>query len=184
LTLIEGDALTVDLGVLGPQLRVVGNLPYNISTPLLFHIAAFMPCIRDVHVMLQREVVDRMRASPGGKEYGRLSVMLQARFAIEKLFEVPPGAFQPPPKVMSAVVRLTPLGAAAPAIADHGVFARVVAAAFAQRRKTLRNAWKGLLAEGEIAALDIAPGARAETLPGEAFVRAANYVVARPTAAG
>jgi 16S rRNA (adenine1518-N6/adenine1519-N6)-dimethyltransferase len=134
--------------------------------------------------MLQREVVDRMRAAPGGKEYGRLSVMLQARFAIEKLFEVPPGAFQPPPKVVSAIVRLTPLGAAAPAIADHNAFARVVAAAFAQRRKTLRNAWKGLLAEGEILALGIEPGARAETLPGEAFVRAANYVAARTAAAG
>jgi 16S rRNA (adenine1518-N6/adenine1519-N6)-dimethyltransferase len=181
LTLVEADALQVDFAALGRDLRLVGNLPYNISSPLLFHLLPCLPHLRDAHFMLQREVVDRMAATPGGKEYGRLTVMLQARFAIEKLFDVPPEAFDPPPKVVSAVVRLTPLGAAAPAIADDTAFARVVAAAFSQRRKTLRNAWKLLLTGEEITALGIEPGARAETVAVENYARAANYVAARGT---
>lgn len=182
LTLVEADALQVDFTALGSDLRLVGNLPYNISSPLLFHLLPCLPHLRDAHFMLQREVVDRMAAAPGGREYGRLSVMLQARFAIEKLFDVPAEAFDPPPKVVSAVVRLTPLGAAAPAIADDAAFARVVAAAFSQRRKTLRNAWKLLLTGEEISTLGIDPGARAETVAVEDYARAANYVAARGTA--
>ena len=181
LTLLEADALAVDFAALGTDLRLVGNLPYNISSPLLFHLIPCLPHLRDAHFMLQREVVDRMAAAPGSKTYGRLSVMLQARFAIEKQFDVPAGAFAPPPKVVSAIVRLTPLGVAAPAIADAAVFSRVVAAAFSQRRKTLRNAWRELLNADEIAALGIAPGARAETVAVENYTRAANYVAARDT---
>ncbi|MGH8617369.1 MAG: 16S rRNA (adenine(1518)-N(6)/adenine(1519)-N(6))-dimethyltransferase RsmA [Burkholderiales bacterium] len=179
LTLVEADALQVDFATLGSGLRLVGNLPYNISSPLLFRLVPYLPHLRDAHFMLQREVVDRMAAPPGGKEYGRLSVMLQARFAIEKLFDVPAEAFDPPPRVVSAVVRLTPLGAAAPAIADEAVFARAVAAAFSQRRKTLRNAWKLLLSGDEIGALNIDPGARGETVAVEDYARAANYLAAR-----
>jgi 16S rRNA (adenine1518-N6/adenine1519-N6)-dimethyltransferase len=179
LTLVEADALQVDFAALGSDLRLVGNLPYNISSPLLFHLLPCLPHLRDAHFMLQREVVDRMAATPGGKEYGRLTVMLQARFGIEKLFDVPAESFDPPPKVVSAVVRLTPLGASAPAIADDAAFARVVAAAFSQRRKTLRNAWKLLLTGEEITALGIEPGARAETVAVEDYARAANYVAAR-----
>jgi len=179
LTLVEADALQVDFAALGSGLRLVGNLPYNISSPLLFRLVTYLPHLLDAHFMLQREVVDRMAAPPGSKTYGRLSVMLQARFAIEKLFDVPAGAFQPPPKVVSAVVRLTPLGAAAPAIADEATFARTVAAAFSQRRKTLRNAWKPLLTGDEISALGIDPGARGETVAVEDYARAANYLAAR-----
>ncbi len=104
----QGDALRFDFGTLGPELRLIGNLPYNISSPMLFHAAEFGPMLRDCHFMLQREVVDRMAAAPGSKVYGRLSVMLQYRFRVEKLFEVPAGAFRPAPKVDSAFVRLTP----------------------------------------------------------------------------
>jgi len=179
LTLIEGDALQTDLATVGPRLRVVGNLPYNISSQLLFHLIRFLPQIEDVHVMLQREVVDRMAAAPGSKTYGRLSVMLQARFAIAKLFDVPAGAFQPPPKVVSAVVRLTPHAATVPAIRDEAVFARVVSAAFGQRRKTLRNTWKGLLNVEEMLALAILPGARAETLSVTDYLRVADFIALR-----
>jgi 16S rRNA (adenine1518-N6/adenine1519-N6)-dimethyltransferase len=157
----------------GARLRVVGNLPYNISTPLLFHLLDHEACIRDMHFMLQKEVVERMAAGPGGKDYGRLSVMLKARCEVTPLFTIGPGAFRPPPKVDSAVVRLVPR-AAPLAIDDEATFARVVAAAFAQRRKTLRNGLKGLLTAEAIAALGIDPGTRAEQLPLEDFVRLAN----------
>jgi 16S rRNA (adenine1518-N6/adenine1519-N6)-dimethyltransferase len=170
------DALRFDFCSLAAgdeRLRLVGNLPYNISTPLLFHLLDQSRCIRDMHFMLQKEVVERMAAEPGGKDYGRLSVMLQARCAVIPLFSIGPGAFRPPPKVDSAVVRLVQL-AMPPEIADQAVFARLVAAAFAQRRKTLRNGLKGLLSAEEIAALGIDPGVRAEQLPLADFVRLAN----------
>lgn len=177
LSLHEADALAFDFA-LGDDLRVVGNLPYNISSPLLFHLASFDTQLRDIHVMLQREVVARMTAAPGTADYGRLTVMLQARFAVTRLFTVPAGAFRPAPKVESAVARLLPLGAARPRIADETLFARLVAAAFGQRRKTLRNALATLAdSEGlERAAVD--PGARGETLAVGDFVRLANTLAA------
>ena len=174
LDLHVADALAFDYASLGPSLRVVGNLPYNISSPLLFHLAQFAPTLRDVHVMLQKEVVARMTAAPGTADYGRLSVMLQVRFRMNRLFVVPPGAFRPAPKVDSAVVRLVPLGAGEPAIADPALFARIVAAAFGQRRKTMRNALFAIAGEPALRAAGIDPGARGETLAVADFVRLAN----------
>jgi len=176
LTLVEGDALDVDFAALGNDLRVVGNLPYNISSPMLFHLATSDAHLHDVHVMLQKEVVDRMAARPGTSAYGRLTVMLQARFGVQRLFVVPPGAFSPPPKVDSAVARLVPLRAAAPAIHDFALFARIVAAAFSQRRKTLRNALRGLCDVDAMTRAGIDAAARGETLAVEDFVRLANVV--------
>jgi 16S rRNA (adenine1518-N6/adenine1519-N6)-dimethyltransferase len=168
------DALGFDFATLGPALRVIGNLPYNISSPMLFHLAQYESTLRDMTVMLQREVVQRMAAAPATSEYGRLSVMLQTRFRIERLFVVPPGAFRPSPQIDSAIARLTPLGDARPRIADEALFARVVAAAFGQRRKTLRNALKTLASDEELEREGIAPGARGETLSVADFVRLSN----------
>lgn len=168
------DALQFDFASLGADLRVIGNLPYYISTPLLFRLAEYETVIRDLTVMLQKEVVDRMTAAPATPDYGRLSVTLQVRFRIERLFTVPAGAFRPPPKVESAVARLTPLRQARTAVADEDLFARIVAAAFGQRRKTLRNAVRTLASEAELEAAGIDPGARGETLAVADFVRLAN----------
>ena len=176
LTLHEADALTFDYATLGPQLRVVGNLPYNISSPLLFLLAAHDTQLRDLHVMLQKEVVARMTAAPGTADYGRLTVMLQVRFRIERLFVVPPGAFRPSPKVESAVARLIPLHDAKPVIADEALFARVVGAAFMQRRKTLRNAVSSLCDSAMIESVGIDPGARGETLAVADFVRLTDAI--------
>jgi 16S rRNA (adenine1518-N6/adenine1519-N6)-dimethyltransferase len=141
LTVIEADVLAVDFGALaraaGVPLRVVGNLPYNISSPILFHLLDVAAQVQDQHFMLQREVVDRMAAAPGGRDYGRLSVMLQWRYAIERVLDVPPDAFDPPPAVESAVVRMTPL--AQPPLAASGPLGELVAVAFSQRRKLLRH---------------------------------------------
>jgi len=140
-TVVEADVLKVDFTALatgaGQPLRVVGNLPYNISTPILFHLLAVAPLVRDQHFMLQKEVVDRMAAKPGGKDFGRLSVMLQWRYRISALFDVPPEAFDPPPRVVSAIVRMVPL--AAPPQLDEALLGTVVTVAFSQRRKLLRN---------------------------------------------
>ncbi len=155
-------------------LRVVGNLPYNISTPILFHCLAHAAAIRDMHFMLQKEVVERMGAAPGSKAYGRLSVMLQLRCTVEPLFRVPPGAFRPPPKVDSAVVRLTPLPAAALPEVDPAAIDRIVRAAFGQRRKTLANALRGVATAAQIEAAGIDPRARAEQLAPAAFVALAR----------
>ena len=174
LTLIEGDALAFDFASLGHDLRIVGNLPYNISSPLLFRLAEFAASLRDLHVMLQREVVERMTAAPGTPEYGRLTVMLQCRFAIERLFVVPPGAFRPAPKVDSAVARLVPLRDRAPRIDDFALFSRIVAASFSHRRKTLRNALSSVATGSQVEAAGIDPGVRGETLAIEDFVRLAN----------
>jgi 16S rRNA (adenine1518-N6/adenine1519-N6)-dimethyltransferase len=171
LALHETDALAFDFSSLGDSLRVVGNLPYNISSPLLFHLAAFETHLRDVHVMLQREVVARMTAAPGTPDYGRLTVMLQALFRVTRLFTVPAGAFRPAPKVESAVARLVPLGAERPAIADEALFARIVAASFGQRRKTLRNALSAIADQEALRAAGIDPRARGETLGVDDFVR-------------
>jgi 16S rRNA (adenine1518-N6/adenine1519-N6)-dimethyltransferase len=168
------DALTFDFATLGENLRVIGNLPYNISSPMLFHLARYEASLRDMTVMLQREVVQRMAAAPATADYGRLSVMLQTRFRIERLFIVPPGAFRPSPRVDSAIARLTPLKSARPKIDDEELFARVVAAAFGQRRKTLKNALKSLATEAVLEGEGIAPGARGETLSITDFVRLAN----------
>lgn len=169
LVLHDADALTFDFGLLGADLRVVGNLPYNISSPLLFHLAAYDAQLRDIHVMLQREVVARMTAQPATSDYGRLTVMLQARFGVTRLFTVPAGAFRPAPKVESALARLVPLAAKRPPIADDALFARVVAAAFGQRRKTLRNALGALLSREQIIACAQDPGARPESVTPEGF---------------
>ena len=174
LELVVGDALAFDFRTLGRNLRVVGNLPYNISSPLLFHLADQADALRDLTVMLQKEVVARMTAEPSTPEYGRLTVMLQATFAIERLFTVPPGAFRPAPAVDSAVARLVPLGSAAPLIADRARFARVVTAAFGQRRKTLRNALADVVSPAAFAAAAIDPQRRGETLSVEEFVTLAN----------
>jgi 16S rRNA (adenine1518-N6/adenine1519-N6)-dimethyltransferase len=180
LTLHTADALEFDFGSLGPDLRVIGNLPYNISSPLLFHLTQYDAAVRDITVMLQKEVVERMAAAPATREYGRLSVMLQARFRIERLFRVSAGAFRPAPKVDSAVARLTPLRDARPSLADEALFARIVTAAFGQRRKTLRNALKTLASEADLERAGIAPGARGETLSVADFVRLANALTKEP----
>jgi 16S rRNA (adenine1518-N6/adenine1519-N6)-dimethyltransferase len=179
LALHEADALAFDFSTLGEGLRVVGNLPYNISSPLLFHLAAFETHLHDVHVMLQREVVARMTAVPGTPDYGRLTVMLQARFAVTRLFTVPAGAFRPAPKVESALARLVPLGNDRPRIVDEALFARVVAAAFGQRRKTLRNALSAVAEEERLRAAGVDPAARGETLSVADFVRLTNEITSR-----
>jgi len=179
LALHVADALEFDFGALGPALRVVGNLPYNIGSPLLFHLARFDSQLTDIHVMLQREVVARMTARPATADYGRLTVMLQAKFRVTRLFTVPPGAFRPAPNVDSAVARLVPLGAARPSIANDALYARVVAAAFGQRRKTLRNALAAICDASALSAADVDPGARGETLAVADFARLANALAAR-----
>jgi 16S rRNA (adenine1518-N6/adenine1519-N6)-dimethyltransferase len=162
----EGDALNLTLDSLQPapttRWRIVGNLPYNISTPLLFHLLAQYRQIEDLHVMLQREVVERMAASPGGRDYGRLTVMLAPFAEVEALFDVPPESFSPPPKVWSTVARLRLRSE--PAFAIDARFGRVVLAAFSQRRKTLRNALRNELDAAAIEACGVDPGMRAETL--------------------
>jgi 16S rRNA (adenine1518-N6/adenine1519-N6)-dimethyltransferase len=178
LVIHQGDVLEFDFASLGDDLRVVGNLPYNISTPLLFRFAAYARHIRDVHVMLQREVVERMVAAPGDSEFSRLSVMLQYRFDMEKLIDVPADSFDPAPKVESAVVRLTPLNPLPHPAHNETLFAEVVSRAFSQRRKTLRNTLKGMVSAEQLAALGINAGARAQELSVADFVRIADAVSA------
>jgi 16S rRNA (adenine1518-N6/adenine1519-N6)-dimethyltransferase len=161
------DALTFDLRALrgdGPPLRLVGNLPYNISTPLLFRFVEQLDAIADMHFMLQKEVVARMAARPGNKVYGRLTVMLAPFVGVEPLFDIGTGAFSPPPKVVSTFFALRPHAAPPFPIADPARYAQVVAAAFGQRRKTLRNSLADLLAPAQITAAGVDPGARPETL--------------------
>lgn len=169
-TVHEADALEFDFASLPAPLRVAGNLPYNVSTPILFRMAALAARIRDCTFMLQKEVVDRMVAQPGTADYGRLSVMLQYRFAMQSLLRVPPGAFTPPPKVDSAVVRMVPHGDDRPVARDEERFAAVVAAAFSQRRKTLRNAARALVDEGAFAQAGIDANRRGETLSVREFI--------------
>jgi 16S rRNA (adenine1518-N6/adenine1519-N6)-dimethyltransferase len=180
LELIQGDALKVDWADLAARgggaggLRIVGNLPYHISTPLLFAWLPVAAQVADQHLMLQRELVDRIVAQAGGKDYGRLSVMLQFRYRVQRLFNVPAGAFTPAPKVQSSVIRMVPLAQAELPVGDVQAFSRVVAAAFSQRRKTLRNALSTLMDENRIRAAGVDPGARAETLDVAAFARLAQ----------
>ncbi len=173
LVIHQGDALDFDFSSLGSDLRLVGNLPYNISTPLLFHLLEFLPHLRDMTFMLQKEVVARMVAQPSTPDYGRLSVMLQRHCQLFRLLDVPPDAFDPPPKVDSAVVRLVPRQDKAPL--DEGRFARLVAAAFGQRRKVLRNTLGGLVPASVFGALAIDPGLRAENLAVAQFEALAAY---------
>jgi 16S rRNA (adenine1518-N6/adenine1519-N6)-dimethyltransferase len=181
LRLIEGDALRFDFASLPAPLRVVGNLPYNVSTPLLFHLAEYADRIADMTFMLQKEVVERMAAEPGSAAYGRLSVMLQQRFSVRKCFDVPPGAFVPMPKVTSSIVCLTPLPEGTHTLEDPERFSRLVAAAFNQRRKTLRNALKASIPDPALfVQAGIDPNARAETLAVEDFVRLANVLAHAP----
>jgi 16S rRNA (adenine1518-N6/adenine1519-N6)-dimethyltransferase len=173
-----GDALKYDFAALAPaggKLRVVGNLPYNISSPLLFHLAEIAPLVQDQHFMLQKEVVERMVAAPGGKTYGRLSVMLQWRYHMELLFVVPPSAFDPPPRVDSAIVRMIPLRE--PLACDAARLELVVQKAFSQRRKVLRNCVAGMFSEADLESVGIDPQARAETVGVERYVALANLPV-------
>jgi 16S rRNA (adenine1518-N6/adenine1519-N6)-dimethyltransferase len=177
----SADALQFDFASIpvatGKKLRVVGNLPYNISSPLLFHLADIAPQVQDQHFMLQKEVVERMVAEPGSKTYGRLSVMLQWRYHMELMFVVPPTAFDPPPQVDSAIVRMIPI--AQPLACEQVKLEQVVLKAFSQRRKVLRNCVAGMFTENELIDAGVDPQARPETVPMEQFVALANRLVVR-----
>ncbi len=177
MTIHEGDALAFDFAGIGGDLRLVGNLPYNISTPLLFHLAEYAGRVRDMHFMLQREVVERMVALPGDSDFSRISVMLQYRFHIERLIDVPPESFDPPPRVQSAVVRLIPRDAAELNAKSQEKLAQVVQTAFSQRRKMLRNTLKGTLSDAGFAELGIVPTCRPEDVSVADYVRIANYLM-------
>lgn len=164
LQLIQNDALKVDFAALGPQQRIVGNLPYNISSPLLIRLLQLTPHIKDMHFMLQKEVVQRLAASPGSKTYGRLSVMAQYYCDVVDLFHVPPSAFTPEPQVDSAIVRLTPHTSSPYAKLEFSVLEKLVAQAFSMRRKTLANNLKPLVSADELIALDIDPKCRPEQI--------------------
>jgi 16S rRNA (adenine1518-N6/adenine1519-N6)-dimethyltransferase len=183
LSIHEGDALKFDFGSLcgtdERPLRIVGNLPYNISTPILFHLAEFAERVKDMTFMLQKEVVMRMVAEPGTEEYGRLSVMLQYRFRMGRLFDVPPGAFRPAPKVMSSIVRLAPLPAEQLGAKDEALLGKIVTAAFGQRRKTLKNTLRDFMTDADYGALGIDAGLRGERLSVEQFVAIANHCAAK-----
>lgn len=178
LTIHSGDALKFNFSTISipaeKKLRVVGNLPYNISSPLLFHLAEIAPLVQDQHFMLQKEVVERMVAAPGSKVYGRLSVMLQWRYQMELMFIVPPMAFDPPPKVDSAIVRMVPI--VQPLVCDAEKLESVVTKAFSQRRKVIRNCLMGMFSENDLIDVGIDPGARAETVALEHFVDLANQL--------
>ncbi len=176
MTIHEGDALAFDFATIGTNLRLVGNLPYNISTPLLFHLSECASSIHDMHFMLQNEVVERMVAVPGDSDFSRISVMLQYRFHIEWLIDVPPESFDPPPRVRSAFVRLIPRDVSELDAKDPGKLAMVVQTAFSQRRKMLRNSLKGILDDDGFADLGIVPTLRAEDIPVADYVRIANHL--------
>ena len=176
MTIHEGDALAFDFASIGRDLRLVGNLPYNISTPLLFHLADYVGIVRDMHFMLQKEVVERMVALPGESDFSRISVMLQYRFHLEWLIDVPPESFEPPPKVQSAVVRLIPRDVSELNAKSQEKLSQVVQTAFSQRRKMLRNTLKGTLSDGGFAELGITPTCRPEDVSVADYVRIANYL--------
>jgi 16S rRNA (adenine1518-N6/adenine1519-N6)-dimethyltransferase len=183
LTIHSADALKFDFSTLVKQeekMRIIGNLPYNISTPLLFHLLENANCIADMQFMLQKEVVDRICAAPGSKKYGRLSVMMQYYCSTECLFDVFPESFDPVPKVMSAVIRLIPHQKSPVAVKDLAVFRQVVTQAFSQRRKTLRNSLKKLISEDCFVSLGIDPIARAETISLHEFANLSNWLSENP----
>jgi len=175
-TVHEADALQFDFAVLGDRMRVVGNLPYNISTPLLFHLLKFRNRILDMHFMLQKEVVDRMAASPGSKAYGRLGIMLGCHLNIESLFDVPREAFDPPPEVTSAIVRLDPLPPGTFDIQDEAGLSTLVSTAFMQRRKTLRNSLKKSVEAIDFEAVGIDASLRPEQVSIADYVRLSNHL--------
>ncbi|MGV6857840.1 MAG: 16S rRNA (adenine(1518)-N(6)/adenine(1519)-N(6))-dimethyltransferase RsmA [bacterium] len=180
----NSDALRFDFATLAtPEqpIRVVGNLPYNISTPLIFHLLDNAPLIRDMHFLLQKEVVDRITAAPGGKDYGRLSVMVQYRCEAIKLFHVGPGAFHPPPKVDSAFIRIVPLSSPSPVAHDLQAFAALVKLCFTQRRKTLRRILKQQANEEHFTQAGIDPGLRPERLSVADFVNLSNAITLEST---
>jgi 16S rRNA (adenine1518-N6/adenine1519-N6)-dimethyltransferase len=180
--IIEADVLTVDFRALrgsGPRLRLVGNLPYNISTPLIFHLLGAHDAFSDAHFMLQKEVVARMAARPGSKTYGRLTVMLAPYCRVEPLFDVPPSAFRPPPKVTSTVARLIPHTTPPFKVKDPALFAHVVAAAFSQRRKTLRNALRAVAEPALMSEVGIDPGDRPERIAPEQYAALSNTLAQR-----
>jgi 16S rRNA (adenine1518-N6/adenine1519-N6)-dimethyltransferase len=178
LSVHSGDALKFDFGAIpvpaDQKLRIVGNLPYNISTPLLFHFAEFAPLVEDQHFMLQKEVVERMVAPPGSKVYGRLSVMLQWRYTMSLMFIVPPTAFDPPPRVESAIVRMVPI--AQPLACDGATLEAVVLKAFSQRRKVIRNCLAGMFTEAQLVEAGIDPSMRPETVGLVQYVALANLL--------
>jgi 16S rRNA (adenine1518-N6/adenine1519-N6)-dimethyltransferase len=176
LNLIPADALTVDYSQFGEGLRVVGNLPYNVSTPLLIHLLRYAPFIKDMHFMLQKEVVERMAAEPGCKDYGRLSVMLQYHCEVDYLFDVPPEAFDPQPKVDSAVVRLVPYPVSPYASVPVADLERLVAKAFAMRRKTLNNNLKGIISAEKLLELGVDGSKRPEQISVKEYVQLAKFV--------
>ena len=177
-TIHQADALGFDYSSLGTDLRIVGNLPYNISTPLLFHLLDHKACIADAHFMLQKEVVDRMCAVPGSKSFGRLTVMLGCQMEMVPLFDVPPEAFSPPPKVMSSVVRMRPIPEPGIVVQDAEVLASIVRAAFSRRRKTLRNALQGVVEVADLEAVNIDPGFRPEQVSIVDWVALADHIAA------
>ena len=176
LTVINADALTIDYSQFGRQLRVIGNLPYNISTPLLLRLLHYTPFIADMHFMLQKEVVLRLVASPGSKAYGRLSVMLQYYCEVEHLFDVPPTAFHPQPKVDSAIVRLTPHATPLYPSVEFADLEKLVACAFSMRRKTLANNLKPLMNAAKLMELGIDPTLRPEQISVADYVKLSKFV--------
>jgi 16S rRNA (adenine1518-N6/adenine1519-N6)-dimethyltransferase len=177
-TIHQGDALKFDFSALAgdEKLRVVGNLPYNISTPLIFHLLSAHSCISDMHFMLQKEVVDRLAAQPGSKTYGRLSIMAQYYCEVESLFDVPPESFSPQPKVQSAIVRITPYKQPPYPANDVKLLQSIVRDAFNQRRKTLRNTLKGVISSAGLEALGVDPGVRPENVSLADYVAITNAV--------
>ncbi len=179
-TIHSADALNFDFSALieqGEKCRIIGNLPYNISTPLLFHLLDNAHCIEDMHFMLQKEVVNRICAEPGSKKYGRLSVMMQYYCETEQVFDVPPESFNPVPKVMSAIVKLTPHQKAPVDISDIKLLNKVVITAFSQRRKTIRNSLKTLISEQQLDTLGIDPTLRAESITLAEFASISRHIV-------
>ncbi len=175
-TIHEGDALAFDFSSLGDRLRIVGNLPYNISTPLLFHLLKSRDRIIDMHFMLQKEVVDRMAAAPGSKAYGRLGIMLGCHLKIESLFDVDRSAFDPPPEVTSAVVRLDPLPPGTFNIEDEALLSKIVTSAFMKRRKTIRNSLRDIVEIADLEAVGIDPGLRPEQISIPKYVELSNHL--------
>jgi len=172
-----GDVLKFDISSLGHQhIKLVGNLPYNISTPLLFHLLEYLHCISCMVFMMQKEVVDRICAEPDSGDYGRLSVMIQSRCSTDNLFDIAPAAFTPPPKVESSIVKLIPKPAAGTDIHNTELFTRIVKQAFNQRRKTIRNSLKGMADEQVLVRTGIEVSARAENLSVDDYIKLANFL--------
>ena len=176
LQLIAADALTVDYSQLGADLKIIGNLPYNISTPLILHLLNYVSSIQDMYFMLQKDVVSRLAAEPGTKAYGRLTIMVQYYCEVEFLFDVPPEAFHPKPKVDSAVVKLTPYSVSPYSVIDVKVLEKVVAQAFGMRRKTLANNLKPLISAAKLNDLEINPLARPEQITIKEYIHLAKYL--------